>query len=164
MKSRAFKVALLHISQTQSEETPEKESLTDKSKSGEKLTIDQRKEAIDSSLESYYSPIINTFLRSYTDVGQLMAVAQQVVSKFNKSSAPVEAFQKRVGNLNIKILNAVGDTAVDDKNSLKQSFILDPAVAKMSAKEIDEYVRERLVSIKNETKANAKKIDNILSK
>jgi hypothetical protein len=165
MNNRSFKIAMLHISQT--EETPDTdkvESPLDENKTGERLTLDQRKKAIDTSLESHYSPIINTFLRTYTDVGELMTVSQHVVSQFGKGPAPVEAFQKRVGNINIKILNAVGDTAVDDKNSLKQTFILDPAVTKMTEKEIDEYVREKLVSIKNDTKSNAKKIKNILSR
>ena len=165
MDSRAFKIAMLHLSQTQSEETPDpkKEESPLDNKSGEKLTQDQRKKAVDSSLNTYYSSIINTFLRTYTDVGQLMTVAQHVVSQFSKGSAPVEAFQKRIGNINIKILNAVGDTAVDDKNSLKQTILLDPALTKMNEKEIDEYVRGKLVAIKNDTKANAKKIKNILS-
>jgi len=154
MDSRAFRVAMMHMSQT--EISPNEESPLDEK--GEKLTLDQKKKAIEDSLDSYYSPVINAYLRQIDDEGQLMVAAQFMVSQFSDSTAPVDAFQKRLGNIKIKILNAAGDTAVDDKNSLKQKILLDPQLNGMGSKEIDEHVRSVLGDIRRETIAKAKKI------
>jgi len=152
MNPRAFKVAMLYVSQN--EETPSTEN--------EKLTLDQKKRVIDTSLDSYYSPVLNAFLRKYTDIGQLMVAAQYLVSRFDDSDVPVNEYQKRVGNIKVKVLNAVGDTAMDKEYSLKQKFLNDPKTNGMGSEELDTYIRSELGRMKRDATTRIKKIEGIL--
>jgi len=161
MDPRAFRVAMIHMSQTEevspNEETPSTEEVS------EKLTLDQKKKVIDDSLDSYYSPVLNAYLRQIDDVGQLMVAAQYIVSQFGDSDIPVDSFQKRLGNIRVKILNAAGDTAMDEKDSLKQTFLHDPQLNGLGKEDIDTYVRSQLGKIKRETIAKAKKIQSFMN-
>ncbi len=159
MNPKAFKIAMLHLSQNM--EIPEKESPSNKSQDNEKLTLTQRKQVISESLDSYYSPVINAYLRQYDDLGHLMIAAQYAVSKFGDNA--IQDFHARLGNIKVKILNAVGDTAIQEKGSLKDKFSQDKTIETMSEEEIDSYVRSELGSIKRDTLTKTKKIQSLLS-
>jgi len=161
MDSRAFRVAMIHMSQTEevspNEETPSTEDTE------RQITIDQKKKVIDDSLDSYYSPVINAYLRKYDDIAQLMVAAQYIVSMFDDSDVPVAEYQKRVGNIKIKVLNAVGDTAQDKEYSLKQKFLNDPQTNRMGKEQLDSYIRSELGNMRRDATARVKKIEGILN-
>jgi len=160
MDPRAYKIAMLHMSQNEdvSEETPE----TENEKKDKKITLTEKKKVIEDSLDSYYSPVINAYLRQIDDVGQLMVAAQHIVSQFGETDIPVAEFQKRLGNIRVKILNAVGDTSQDEKYSLKQTLLNDPQTNGLDADQLDSYIRSYLGKIKRETLAKSKKIEGLL--
>jgi len=161
MDSRAFRVAMLHMSQTEvvspNEETPSTED-TEK-----QITLNQKKKVIDDSLDSYYSPVINAYLRKYDDIGQLMVAAQYIVSMFDDSDVPVQEYQKKVGNIKVKVLNAVGDVALAKEYSLKQKFLNDPQTNRMGAEQLDSYIRSELGRMRRDTTTRLKKIEGILN-
>ena len=158
MDSRAFRVAMLHMSQNQGDSTNEEPSEPENAR----ITLIQKKKVIEDSLESYYSPVINAYLRQYDDVGQLMVAAQYMVSLFGETDVPVAEFQKRLGNVKVKILNAVGDTADDEKYSLKQSFLNDPQTNGMGEEQLDSYIRAELGKMKRDTITKIKKVEGFL--
>ena len=159
MDSRALRVAMIYISQNKGVSPKEETPITVDTEST-KLTLDQRKKAIDDSLDSYYSPVINAYLRKYDDIGQLMLAALYAVSQFGEGSS--EDFNSKLASYKVKILNAVGDTALSD-NSLKKKFLNDPAIEKLSVEDIDSYIRSELGSIQRTTLAKVKKITTLLS-
>jgi len=155
MNPSALRVAMLHLAQT---EVDTEEVDNTKDKESEQLTLDQKKKVIEDSLDSYYSSVLNAYLRQIDDVGQLMIAAQLIVSQFSESDAPVQEFQKRLGNMRVKVLNAVGDTAMSDTNSLKQKILADQAITNMDSEEIDKYVRSYLGSIRRDAVTKIKKV------
>jgi len=158
MDPRAYRVAMLHMSQNE-EVSPEE---TPTSEKNNKITWDQKKKVIEDSLDSYYSPVLNAYLRQFDDIGQLMVAAQYIVSQFGETDVPVTEFQKRLGNIKVKILNAVGDTALDEKYSLKQSFLNDPKANNMDAEDLESYVRSELGKIKRDTITKVNKIHTLM--
>jgi len=161
MDPRAFRVAMLHMSQNE-DVSPNEETPLPEDKKSEKITLEQKRKVIEDSLDSYYSPVINAYLRQYDDVGQLIVAAQYVVSQFGESDVPVDEFTKRLGNIKVKVLNAVGDTAKDEKYSLKQSFLNDPQTNGMGEEELDSYIRSALGKIKRDTINKIKKVEGFL--
>jgi len=163
MNSRAFRVAMLHMSQNEdvspNEETPQPD---DKKDTEQQITLNEKKKVIDDSLDSYYSPVINAYLRKYDDLGQLMVAAQYIVSMFDDSDVPVQEYHRRVGNIKVKVLNAVGDTALDKEYSLKQKFLNDPQTNRMGAEQLDSYIRTELGKMKRDATTRVKKIEGIL--
>lgn len=160
MDSRAFRVAMLHMSQTEevspNEDTPPTEN---KNKEVEQLTLEQRKKVIDDSLDSYYSPVINAYLRKFDDIEQLMIAAQYAVSQFGGNAS--EQFNSMLSSYKIKILNATGDVAMSN-TTLKKKFISDPAIKTLNEDEIDTYVRSELGQIQRDTLAKVKKVITLL--
>jgi len=162
MNPRAFKVALMHVSQNQEVSPNEEIPVTEKQQNA-KMTLTEKKKVINDSLDSYYSPVINAYLRQYDDIGQLMLAAQIVVDQFGESDVPGDSFEKRLGNIKVKILNAVGDTAMDEKYSLKQTFLNDSETNGMDEKELDAYIRSQLGKIKRDSVTKVKKVQGYLS-
>lgn len=164
MNPSAFKVAMLFVSQNQevspNEEPSETETQLDEKA---KLTLTQKKSIIEDSLDSYYSPVINAYLRKYDDVGQLMVAALDIVSKFGDDAKNLTSFSSQLGNFKVKVLNAVGDTAMAEKGSLKDTFLKDPKTAGMNADELDEHIRSVLGEMRRDTMAKVKKIQTLLS-
>jgi len=160
MDSRAFRVAMLHMSQNEEvspkEDTPPTEN---KNKEVEQLTLEQRKKVIDDSLDSYYSPVINAYLRKFDDIEQLMIAAQYAVSQFGGNAS--EQFNSMLSSYKIKILNATGDVAMSN-TTLKKKFISDPAIKTLNEDEIDTYVRSELGQIQRDTLAKVKKVITLL--
>ena len=160
MDSRAYRIAMLHMSQNEgvSEETPEPVD-----KKQEQITMSEKKRVIEESIDSYYSPVINAFLRKFDDVGQLTVAAQYIVSQFDDSDVPVDEYTQRLGNIKVKVLNAVGDTAVDKEYSLNTKFLNDPQTNGMSAEQLDSYIRSELGNIKRDALAKVKKVEGLLN-
>lgn len=160
MDSRAYRIAMLHMSQNEgvSEETPEPVD-----KKQEQITMTEKKKVIEESIDSYYSPVINAFLRKFDDVGQLTVAAQYIVSQFDDSDVPVDEYTRRLGNIKVKVLNAVGDTALDKEYSLNTKFLNDPQTNGMGAEQLDSYIRSELGNIKRDALAKVKKVEGLLN-
>jgi len=161
MESRAFRIAMLHMSQTEGVSDNEAPSVDDIK--GEKITLDQKKSTIDDAIDSYYSPVLNAYIRSYEDVGQLVVAALNVVSRFGDPETNIDSFEKRLGSFKVKILNAVGDTAHDSKGSLSEKYLKDPATVGMDAAELDSYIRADFGTMKRDSITKVKKVESYLS-
>ena len=129
MDSRAFRIAMLHISQTEAvspnEDTPPTDDKKPDDKKVEQITLVERKKAIADSLDAYYSPVINAYLRKFGDIEELMIAAQYAVSQFGGNAT--EQFNSMLASYKVKILNAVGDVAMSN-DTLKKKFISDPTI------------------------------------
>ena len=162
MNPSTFKVAMLHISQNQEDTSNEDPSVTENILDKEKLTLTQKKKIIEDSLDSYYSPVINAYLRKYDNIGQLVVAALSVVSQFGDDTKNLDNFEDKLGNFKVKILNAVGDTAMEDKGSLKETFLNDPETSGMGADELDDHIRSFLGDMRRDTMTKVKKIQTYL--
>jgi len=156
---QSYKIAMLYLAQNDIDENSSEDSEKEDSAKEEKLTLTQKSKVIEDSLDSYYSPVINAYLRRSENIGELMIAAQYLTSNF--SSDALESFNETLSSLKIKILNAVGDSALGS-NSLKEKWLEDPATATMTAKDLDKYVRSQLGDLRRETMIKVNKINILL--
>jgi len=160
MNPSAYKVAMLYMSQNQEDSSNEDPSVIEKNDNA-KLTLSQKKKVIEDSLDTYYSSVINAYLRKYNDISELVFAASSVISQFGDGNNS-EAFSDELNNLKVKILNAVGDIAMRDSGSLKSNILNDPKTSSMSSDELEDYIRSILGNIRRDASTKVKKIKSYL--
>ena len=151
MDDRAFRISLAHL--TAMAEPKENTGTLDEA---------QVKKLIQDALKSYYPTYIHSFLRNL-DINQIISLMFFTVHQFGET-APSESLLKILNPLKIKILNAIGDSAMLAEGSLLEKIMTyfkeNPT---NSEDEIDQYVQKVLGEIKINLKRTVPKLERILS-
>lgn len=154
MDDRAFKVSLASV---YAMVDPNQDDTT-------KEPFDQKKvrDLTQSALKSYYPTFLHTYLRNL-DITQIIALMFFVTRQFGET-APQESLEKALIPYKLKILNAIGDSALLDKGSLLDRitayFAENPPEVES---DIDQYVQQQLGEIKQNTKRTVPKLERIIS-
>lgn len=146
MNDRAFRVSLSYV--------------TDQTE--ENLDSNKIKELAKEALSSYYPTFLHTYLRSL-DITEIISLMFFVTKQFGDKE-PQDFLEKALLPVKVKILNAIGDSALLEKGSL-----LDKVTAYFNENppkqedDIDQYVQHLLNEIKNNTKRTGPKMDRIIT-